>query len=357
MALQGNLIENHPPKISVIMPTYNEEKFIENSIRSVLMQREPEGGFELLIVDGRSTDRTRSIVEVLIKQDSRIRLIDNPDRYTPFAFNAGIRAARGELIAIMGAHSSYSEDYLYQAILVREETGADDVGGSMIAVGNTTLQKAIGFAHNSFFGMGGAQWHDINFEGYAETTFGGVYHRDVFTRIGMFDEELIRNQDDEFNYRLLKSGGKIWQTPRMKSFYTPRTPLSKLWKQYFEYGYWKIRVIQKHSRPTSIRHVVPGTFVLVEVASLLIGLLSLILGQLVESPTTSIIGQIWLGIFGLSTFAYLSASILASIQLAVKHGLKYLPIFPAVFATYHLAYGSGFLKGVWNFVVFGKQKN
>ena len=175
--------------------------------------------------------------------------------------NAGICQARGQYVAIMGAHDRYASDYVKSGLEVLSETRADNVGGSMISVGQSRLQKLIAIAHHSPFAVGGARWHDVNYEGPADTVFGGFYRRKIFDRIGFFDEELIRNQDDELNLRLTRAGGTIWHSPRIKSWYTPRGSLKDLFRQYAQYGYWKVRVIQKHKLPAFRRHLVPGCFV------------------------------------------------------------------------------------------------
>ena len=148
--------------------------------------------------------------------------------------NAGITASRGRFVAIAGAHNRYAPDYLRQSVAVLEETGADNVGGAMICEGRSRVQKAVAAAHHSRFGGGGARWHDPNYEGPADTVFGGVYRREVFDRIGLFDAELIRNQDDEFNLRLTRAQGRIWQSPRIRSWYSPRATLRSLFNQYLQ---------------------------------------------------------------------------------------------------------------------------
>ena len=326
---------NTRPAVSVVIPCRNESDHIENCVRSILGQEPPPGGFEIIVADGMSDDGTREILERIARDHSRLKIIDNPDRITPCGMNAGIRAGRGQYIAIMGAHHRYAPDYLRSSLEVLQETGADNVGGSLIFVGESRLQKAIAMAHHSPFAVGGARWHNVNYEGPVDTVFGGVYRREVFDRIGLLDEELARNQDDEFNLRLTRAGGKIWQSPRIKSWSMPRASLSALFQQYVQYGYWKVRVIQKHKLPASMRHLVPGCFVL------LLGILSL--ASLLWSSAA------W-GLLALVTtygFCILTASILT----AGRNGLAFFVLLPMVFATYHFGYGYGFLSGIWDFVI------
>jgi len=260
----------------------------------------------------------------LARADTRLRIVDNPKRITPAGMNAGINAAHSDFIAIMGAHQRYAPDYLRRSIEVLERTGADNVGGAMFCEADTWLQRAIAAAHHSPFSVGGARWHNPNYEGPADTVFGGVYRREVFARIGLFDEQLARNQDDELNFRLIRAGGKIWQSPAIRSWYRPRGSLAALFRQYRQYGYWKVRVIQKHRMPASWRHLVPSAFVLL----------------LILLPVLSI--RAWL----LLLIMYLAGNLGASVLTAAQYGWRLLPALPAVFACYHFGYGWGFLLGV-----------
>jgi hypothetical protein len=191
-------------------------------------------------------------------------------------------------------------------------------------------------AFQSQFCTGAARGHDFTYEGYVDTVYLGCWPRDVFNRIGLFDEELVRNQDDEFNLRLYRAGGKIWQSPRIKSWYTPRGSLAALFRQYVQYGYWKVRVIQKHKMPASLRHVVPGCFMF------LLGALPLL--SLLWFPAR----WIWLGLVGM----YVACNIMVSVLTAARQGWKVFPLLPFVFACYHFAYGYGFLRGLWDFIFF-----
>ena len=283
-----------------------------------------------------SNDGTRDVLLKLARQNECLRVVDNPAQITACGMNAGIRVARGRYIAIMGAHNTYAPDYLRQCVEILEEQGVDNVGGAMICDATSLVQSAIAAAHHSSFSVGAARWHDIGYEGPADTVFGGVYRREVFDRIGLFDEELVRNQDDEFNLRLIRAGGKIWQSPRIKSWYVPRGSFGALFQQYMQYGYWKVRVVQKHKLPASLRHLVPGCFVLLLV---LLPLLSLWRAHAI---------WIWLTLVA----AYCLCNLIASALAAKPKAWKLFPLLPLVFATYHFSYGYGFLRGVWDFVIF-----
>ena len=276
-----------------------------------------------------------AILAKLAHEDSRLRVVDNPERITPCGMNAGIAAASGRYIAIAGAHCRYASDYLRQSVAVLEETGADNVGGAVICQSKSLLQKAIAAAHHSPFSVGGARWHRPDYNGPADTVFGGLYRREVFDTIGWFDTELIRNQDDEFDLRLIRARGRIWQSPLIKSWYYPRNTLRALFHQYFQFGYWKVRVIQKHKIPASIRHVVPAAFVL---SVMLLPFAALI---------WPIAGWAWLSLVG----AYLLCSALASLSVASREDWTLLALMPPVFACYHFGYALGFLNGIVDFII------
>jgi glycosyltransferase involved in cell wall biosynthesis len=301
----------------------------------MLSQEAPVGGFEIIVADGMSDDGTRDILERIRNEDSRLRIIDNPEQTTPYGMNAGVTAARGRYIAIAGAHNRYASDYLRESVAVLEETGADNVGGAMVYEAHTPVQKAMSAAHHSPFSAGGARWHNPAYEGPADTVFGGVYRRQVFETIGLFDIEMTRNQDDEFNLRLTRANGKIWQSPKIKSWYYPRKTLRALFQQCVQYGYWKVRVIQKHKLPASVRHLIPGCFVLCFALLALAGLVW---------PAA---GIAWLALTG----TYAACSAVASIAVGRRKGWDVFLLMPAVFAAYHFGYGVGFLLGVRDFVV------
>jgi len=349
------------PAVTAVVPCLNETDHIETCLRSILEQEEPPGGFEIVVTDGMSNDGTREILKRMAAGNPRLRMVDNPLRTTPCGMNLGIRAARGEWLAIMGSHNRYAPDYLRRCLETAQATGADNVGGAMFSEGDTLVQRAIAAAHHSRVSVGGARWHNPDYEGPADTVFGGFYKRVVFERIGLFDEELVRNQDDELNLRLTRAGGKIWQSPRIRSWYHPRNSLSALFRQYEQYGYWKVRVIQKHKLPASWRHLVPGAFLLTLVTLFLLSAFSFILSALAPNSQLSAL-RIPISIFSFQVSAfsfsflatlcsYLLAVVAASLHTAWQTEWKLLPVLPAVFACYHFGYGYGFLRGIWDFIV------
>lgn len=326
---------NHP-NITIIVPCRNERLHIEAAVSSMLAQEGVTEGFEIVVADGCSDDGTREILDEMAAAEPRLRIIDNPEKIVSTGLNAAIRAARGDIIIRMDAHTGFAPDYVKQCVHTLLTTNADNVGGPWQAVGKTFLQKAIALAFQSSFSSGGAGSHRPEYGGAVDSVYLGCWYKKTLMRLGLFDEELVRNQDDELNLRLIRSGGTIWQSPTVRSWYYPRASLIALFKQYMQYGYWKVRVIQKHRIPASIRHLVPGGFV---------GML-LVLSALSLAFTWA---RLWFfGLLGLYICANLAASFITCRQPA---NWKYLPVMPPVFAAYHFGYGFGFLRGVIDFVL------
>lgn len=319
-----------PPLVSLIMPCRNERASIEGALRSILDQEAPAGDFEIIVADGMSDDGTREVLERMAGENPGIRVIDNPGRIVSSGLNAAIGAARGQILVRLDAHTTYARDYVCRCVEVLRETGADNVGGPWVARGETYIGSAIAAAFQSPFAVGWARGHDPTYEGPVDSVYLGCWRRAVFDRIGLFDEALVRNQDDEWNLRLTRAGGRIWQSPRIQSRYGARESLGALLRQYLQYGYWKVAVIRKHRIPASWRHLVPGGF--------LIALIALAAAALFWPPA----GSFALVLMGLYVLALLAASILC----ASRGGWRLLPVLPLVFACYHLGYGLGFLAGL-----------
>jgi len=340
---------NAAPTVTAVVPCRNEERSIEAAIRSLLAQDQPAGGFEVIVVDGMSEDRTRELLQGIGREDARLRVLDNPRRITSAGLNTGIQNARGRYIAFMSAHARYPAGYLVSCLEVAEQKHADNVGGAAIAEATGYVPRAIAAAHHSPFSVGGASWHSLEYEGKAGTVFGGFYRRDVFDRIGMFDEEMVRNQDDELNFRLELSGGLIWQSTSIRSWYTPRDSLRGLFRQYMQYGYWKVKGMQKHGRTPSIRHLVPAAFVLGLGVSALAAVITAVLWWAFQSSALQSVALIALIVFAAVLASYLLVLAVASVTTARKFGADLLPILPVTFACYHVSYGVGFLRGLIDF--------
>jgi succinoglycan biosynthesis protein ExoA len=344
-------IEATSPAVSAVVASRNEELHIEACVRSLLAQQEPEGGFELIVADGMSDDQTRAILARLADEDRRLTVIDNPQRITPAGFNAGIRRARGRYIAMMGAHARYAPDYLVRCLELAERLGSDNVGGPAITEAHGYLQRAIAASHHSPFSVGGASWHSLEYEGKAATVFGGFYRRDVFDRIGLYDENLIRNNDNELNFRLEQAGGKIWQSPSIRAWYTPRSSLGQLFRQYQQFGYFKVRVLLKHGRVPAIRQYVPAALVLGLTAPALVAAFTALLSLVIPGFGLSPVAAAAAAVFGAVAISYLAVLAIASVATAARFGWDLLPILPPTFACYHLSNGIGFLQGLFDFVL------
>lgn len=329
--------------VSIVVPCLQEVGRIEGCLDSILAGDYPMDRVEILVVDGMSTDGTRETVARYAAADGRIRLLDNPKRITPAALNEGIRAARGEVVAIMHAHSVYPGDYVSKLVGWLLSSGADNVGAAWVtrpADGSPKARAiAVGLAHpfgvgNAYFRLGTAEprWVD--------TVPYGCYRREIFDRIGFFDEDLVRTEDDEFNMRLIKRGGRVLLVPDVVSFYYARDTLLKLWRMYYQYGYFKVLAATKLRAVRTLRQVVPALF--------LLGLL-VTGGLCVRFPWARIA-------FAALLSAYAALTVAVSAASAVRHGLFCALNLCAVFPALHVSYGVGFLKGIVDFVVLGRMR-
>lgn len=328
---------NEKPLVTVIMPIRNEEKFIRRSLGAVLAQDYPHNRLEVVIADGMSTDKTRELIEELGEQhpDIPITIVDNPEKIVPHGFNNALRAAKGDIIVRVDGHTIIEEDYVSQCVDALQRTDSDNVGGRMDAVGETLVAQAIAFATSSPFGVGGAKFHYSQKEEQVDTVYMGAWWRRVFDQIGGFDERFIRSQDSEFNYRLRAHGGKILLSPKIKSTYYARSSLPKLWKQYYQYGYYKVQVIFRHPTQFRARQLVPPAFIL--------GLA----GGIFIAPFSTVLRVLWL----IGVALYLTGSVVFSLRIALREGIRYLPTLLIIFPILHFSWGFGFLDGLINVVL------
>lgn len=323
------------PSVTFIMPIRNEASFIARSLGAVLAQDYPSERVQVLIVDGISTDDTREEIARLKSSypDIQIKVLDNPQRIVPTGMNIGLGCATGDVIVRVDGHTIIDHDYARQCVAALGRTGADNVGGRMDAVSHNTFGRAVALATSSRFGVGGARFHYSKREEWVDTVYMGAWPRRTFDQVGFFDEEMVRNQDDEFNYRTTSKGGRILLSPEIKSHYYNRSTIYSLFRQYFQYGYWKVRVLQKHHRQMRLRQFIPPAFV----AALLIALCL--------TPFYSA-GRWMLGLVaGLYAVANLTASYLSA---RTENGRIWL-IIPFTFMIVHMAYGLGFLTGIFSF--------
>jgi succinoglycan biosynthesis protein ExoA len=316
------------------MPVRNEQESITRSVSSVLAQDYRADCLEVLVADGLSDDQTRIIVGEISQRDPRVQLIEYPARLMAAGFNAAFSNARGDVILMLGGHAELSKNYVSRCVSVLEEKRAECVGGVVETVGETMVGKAIALAMSSSFGVGGVDFRiGTTEEKYVDTVAFGAYSREIIDRAGLLDERFVRNQDDEYNYRIRKLGARILLAPDISCRYHSRASLGSLWHQYFAYGYWKVRVMQRHPQQMRPRHFVPMLFVSAMVLSFGIGLFS----------------DVGFWLLCLTAGSYILANLAASVSVARARNWHVLPLLPLTFAVLHISYGLGFLLGAVRF--------
>lgn len=329
------------PFVSVIIPCLNEEKFIAKCLDSIIANDYPKDHTEIIIVDGMSKDKTREIIEQYRKEHSFIRLIDNPKVIAPSAMNIGIHNAKGSVIIRMDAHNVYEKDYISKCIKYLNEYDVDNVGGIWITMpaNNTTINKAITYALSSPFGVGNSYYRiGVTEPKYVDTVPFGCYRKEVFDRIGLFNEKLVRTQDIELNARLRKNGGKILLSPDIKSYYYARPNLKKLCKQYFATAKWKIYLTKLVPGSLTVRHFIPLIFTIGLIGSLIL----------------SLFWDYGLLLLALVLASYFFTALIFSAKISLKNGFRYIFILPIVFLCLHISYGLGMLWGILTSRNFGK---
>jgi cellulose synthase/poly-beta-1,6-N-acetylglucosamine synthase-like glycosyltransferase len=314
--------------VTVVVPMRNEEGFIGECLDSLIRQDYPSDRLEVLVVDGRSEDASRSIVLEKGREHDFIRLLDNPKRIAPSALNIGVHNAAGDVIIIVGAHIFVASDFISKNVAYLSRTGVDCVGGPIEAVSQSFAGKAISLAISCPFGVGNSLFRYSQKEQYVDTVAYPAYRREVFERVGYFDEALVRNQDIEFSYRLRQSGGKILLTPEVRSYYYPRSSLKGLWKQNFANGFWNVKTMRKTPGSLSVRHFIPLVFVVALGSSLLL------------SPFFMPARLLLLLILS----SYFALALGYTIVLGRRKGLC-AALLPLVFPTLHVSYGLGSLWG------------
>jgi succinoglycan biosynthesis protein ExoA len=325
-----------PPAVSFVVATWQEAAFIGPCLERLLAQDLDglDGGIEVLVADGGSTDGTRELVEEVARRDPRVRLLDNPRKVAPAAFNLGIAASRGRYVSLVGAHSLPQVDYARRLVAAFEATGAWLVGGRAVSEPAVPGPVAAGIARAmaSPLGVGGATFRLSEQAGWADTGFPGAYRRALFDEIGVFDELLVRNQDDDLHLRARLAGHRLWYEPALATIYHPRSTLRSLWRQYEQYGFWRAATLRKHRRLASPRQAAPGVLVA-----------GLALGPLLGSRSTPL-RRLWAA----GTAAWLLVVVAAGVRER-KRGAdpSTSAAAAAAVAAMHLSYGAGFWRGAW----------
>lgn len=320
-------------KVTVIVPILNEEKYIQNFLDSLLRQDYPKKDLEVILIDGNSDDKTVELIKNYIEKYKFIKLIINEKKTVQYALNLGIQSASGEYIVRMDAHAWYEKDYISKCIEYLKKTNASNVGGPTVVKGNGRIQKVIAAAYSSPFALGGGRHYRENFEGYSDTVSWGCFKKDYLVSLGMYDERLPRSEDDDLNFRIIKSGGKIYITSKIKSEYYPKESFSKLFKQYFNYGLWKVAVIKKHKRPLRITQLIPMAFV----------------GFLILLGIISLFSNIGLYLFLSGIIVYLLMNFFFSFKNSSLKTFKDRALLMWAHIVVHISYGLGFWVGIFKF--------
>lgn len=323
------------PFVSVLMPVRNEGRFMERSLKAAFNQDYPQDHLEVIVADGMSEDETRKTIGSFQKKYPAMKLINNPKKIVSAGLNLALREAKGEMIVRVDGHCEISSDYVRRCVELLEKNEADVVGGPIETIGETFTAQAIALAMSSFFGVGGSAFRTVkNKRKYVDTVAFFAARREILEKAGPFDEELVRNQDDEYNYRLRKLGFRILLDPNIRSRYYSRSSFISLAKQYFQYGFWKVRVFQKHPRQMQWRQFVPAVFILFLAASFGLSFF----GETGRAALDAIAGS------------YLTVNLLASLAVSCKNGWRNLVLLPFIFAVLHFSYGIGFLSGSVYFI-------
>ncbi len=315
--------------ISVVMPIYNEEKYIENCIDSLLLQDYPQECMEWIFVDGMSSDRTRELIEAYIEKHPKlIKILSNPNKTVPYAMNIGIKEARGKYIIRLDAHADYNTDYISKCVYYLDTTDADNVGGVAETKSKGFVGNAIAKMLSSRFGVGNSEFRTNGESGYVDTVPFGAFRREVFEKWGGYDERLTRNQDNEMNYRIRKNGGKIYLSSDIKLSYYCRDSIKSISDMAVKNGMWNVITMKLCPGSMRVRHFIPLAFLL----------------SLIILPITSIIYHpIW-WLFAFEMTLYFALDCLCSAKQA--SGIKEFILLVLLFPVFHITYGAGSLEGI-----------
>jgi glycosyltransferase involved in cell wall biosynthesis len=307
-------------------------------MQSIVANDYPKESLEVLVVDGMSSDGTAGTVAEYVARYPFIRLLCNPKKTTPTALNLGIVHARGDVLMRMDAHAEYPSDYIRSLVDLLQSSGADNVGGIWVTrpANGSAMARAIAIGLSHPLGVGNSRFRiGSTVPLWVDTVPFGCYRREVFERVGLFDEELVRNQDDELNLRLIKHGGRILLSPDVRSYYYARDSLSKLWRMYYQYGYFKPLVARKIGGVLTWRQLVPPIFVAAVLTS---GLLA------PWSWSIAAAGALLL-------LCYLTAIATTAAAAGRKDGWRVGLALVVVIPAIHWSYGFGYLRGAWRFLV------
>jgi succinoglycan biosynthesis protein ExoA len=321
------------PSVTVIVPCRNERTFIEPCLRSLLDQHDLPAQYEILVVDGMSDDGTREVLARLASEDPRVRVLDNPRRIAASALNIGISASSSDVIIRVDGHARVAADFVRASIqLLADHPEAWIVGGPIAHRGRTPFARGAALAMSSWFGVGGARHRREDYQGYAETVVFPAIRRRVFATVGLFDEGLVRNQDDEFAFRVTEAGGRIFISPTVRHEYYVRERAGALFRQYLQYGYWKVHSMRKHGKIAAPRHLVPVALVVAAPVSVVGGLLA-------PSPAAELL------VAPMAAYAALAMAFFTATATRTRDP-RIAALATLAAATMHVAYGLGTLLGL-----------
>jgi glycosyltransferase involved in cell wall biosynthesis len=332
------------PSVSIVVPCRNEQRYIVECLDSILACDYPRDRLEVLVVDGMSDDGTRQILTDYATRHPEVRVLDNPRRITPVALNVAIRAARGEIIVRMDAHVVYPTNYVSRLVAALDEFGADNAGAVLrtLPANRTPLGRAIAIGMSHRFGVGTSYFRIGTAQPrWVDTIAFFCIRKSTFDRVGLFDEELIRHQDGEFNARLIKAGGRILLIPDVVSYYYARSTLHQVGRMFYQYGYFKPLVAKKLGRFMTMRQLIPPGFVLGLVATGIAALLwkpALILFALVAGSYSGVV---------------LGAAVQTALQQGPATGLAFVTVLPVI----HVSYGIGFWRRVFELLLPARTRS
>ena len=321
------------PNISLVLPIRNEERYIEACVESIFKQDYPADRMEVIFVDGCSEDRTVELLRAMQVRYPQIRILSNPDRTVPYAMNIGIRNSTTKIIVRLDVHAEYMPDYVrlsVETLLTRE---CENVGGVVDTRGRGFMGEAIAAMLATPLGVGNSQFRTTDEDAYVDTLAFGCFHRDLFDRIGYYDERMTRNQDNELNYRIRKNGGKVFLNHKVRSIYYCRDTIRGIMKMGFVNGKWNVITMALVPGSMSVRHFVPMVFVL---STILLVLLTVLTRSMLFG-----------GLLALEWGAYLLLDLFYAYDIAKAKGFRFFPVEVILYPLFHFAYGTGSLVGIF----------
>ncbi len=318
--------------VSIIIPVLNEEFYIKKLLESILNQDYDFSKIEVIFVDGDSKDKTVSIInDVLKDKNINYKIITNKEKITPKSLNMGIKSAKNDIIIRLDAHSEYPINYVSKCVYYLNTTGADNVGCLCDTTSEGLVGNAIANVLTSKFGVGNSKFRTNAQSGYVDTVPYGTFRRNLFDKIGYFNEELIRSEDNEINYRIIKNGGKVYLFNDISIIYHPRNTIKKLIKMAYDNGKWSIYTNYFIPGSMKLRHFIPFLFVI-----------SLIIGLFVSIMKFKVLTALFIG----ELAVYLILDLLFSLKNVRKIGLKSSLISIIIYPLFHICYGIGSITGI-----------